>query len=144
MAATRNLRLMLAMLAIVALAEPARANFFCTPMGDLDWRAGKPVLTASPDYGTDEFGTIGFWINTDTMEYGERLDRGQAGITLEAVLDVVNRGTPMGKKGTQDFIAVDRTSGLFVRISPWADPMRFVRVGPHSGLLVGICELGGE
>jgi hypothetical protein len=144
MAAMPNLRWTLALLAIAALAEPARANFFCTPVGDLDWRAAKPLLTTSPDYGTDQFGTIGFWIDTDTKEYGERLDRGQAGITLEAVLDVINPGTPLGEQGTQDFIAVDRVSGLFVRISPWTDPMPFIRIGPDSGLLVGTCDLGGE
>ena len=139
-----NVRLALAAFAVVALAQPAHANFFCTPTGDVDWREGKPVAVTSPDYGTDDLGTIGFWIDTDTMEYGERLDRGQAGITLEAVLDVVNPGTPMGEHGTQDFIAVDRASGLFVRISPWIDAMPFVRIGPDSGLLVGTCDLGGE
>ncbi len=126
--------------AIIALAQPARADFFCTPMGDVEWRDGKPLATSSPDYATDDLGTIGFWIDTATMEYGERLDRGQAGITLEAVLDVINPGTPTGKQGTDDFIAVDRTSGLFIRISPWIDPMPFVRLGPTSGLLVGTCE----
>jgi len=144
MRAMPHLASTLAILATIAMAQPARADFFCTPTGDVEWRDGKPLATSSPDYGTDDLGTIGFWIDTTTMEYGERLDRGQAGITLEAVLEVVNPGTPTGQQGTDDFIAVDRASGLFIRISPWIDRLPFVRIGPNSGLLIGTCETDRE
>lgn len=122
-------------------ASPAVAvDYFCIPSGTVDWRDGVPVAEAPVDYAEDDLGTLGFWLTPETGEYGERLGRNRAGITLEAMLDMVTAGSRAGA-GTESLLAVDRASGLLLRIDTWSAELPFVRVGPHGDLLVGTCEV---
>lgn len=126
---------LVALLSMLA-APAAAAEYFCIPSGTVGWRDGVPLAEAPPDYAEDDLGTLGFWLVADTGEYGERLGRNRAGITLEAMLDMVSTGS-----GTESLLGIDRASGLVVRIDTWAEPMPFVRLGPHGDLLVGTCEV---
>jgi hypothetical protein len=125
-------------LAVLAAAPATAAEYFCSPTGTVLWRDGVPVAEAPADYAEDELGTLGFWLVTDTGEYGERLGRNRAGISLEAMLDMVTAGSAPGT-GTENLLGVDRASGLVVRIDTWIEGMPFIRVGPHGDLLVGTC-----
>lgn len=135
-----RLAIPLALLVPLAAAPAAAVEYFCNPSGAVLWRDGVPVAEAPPDYAEDELGTLGFWLVTDTGEYGERLGRNRAGISLEAVLDIASPGSAPGE-GTESLLGIDRTSGLLVRIDTWIEAMPFVRVGPHGDLLVGTCRV---
>lgn len=129
---------LLALLVPLAAAPAAAVDYFCSPSGAVAWRDGVPVAEAPPGYAEDELGTLGFWVVTDTGEYGERLGRNRAGISHEATFDMLSLGSEPGA-GTESFVGIDRTSGLLVRIETWIEDMPFIRVGPDGDLLVGTC-----